>query len=324
MIIERTVDSLPHGPGLTDTVTPVGRLDPTMTALDRTPGLGQDMGELAALPGLEKVAGQIAPLIAVLQAEQGRRLAGIEIRRPAWKNLVFTGGPGTGKSRAARAVASLYQQLGLLTYGKLTEIEAADLVGATPRDTAVQVAEAVRPTGDLLMITGVHAWHALPGHGQHVLRCLYQAMTHDHKRGRNEELVIILSGQSGPVREMLAASPALAARFPAVIDFPGYTPAQLADVFAALASEAGFTLTPGALAKATVMLVQAEAGQTSGNARLAVKLLNHAVTAQAGRITADPQPPDPDVLATICAADVPGHLDPATPPAPDQRPGQYL
>lgn len=66
-----------------------------MTASDATPGLG----ELAALPGLETVTEQLAPLIAVLRAEQARRQVGITIRRPAWKNLVFTGGPGTGKSR---------------------------------------------------------------------------------------------------------------------------------------------------------------------------------------------------------------------------------
>ena len=174
------------------------------------------------------------------------------------------------------------------------------------------------------MITGAHAWHALPGHGQHVLRCLYQAMTHDHKHSRNGELVIILAGQAGPLHEMLAASPALAARFPAVIDFPGYTPAQLAGVFAALAGEAGFTLTPDAMTKAAAVLARAEAARACGNARLAVQLLNHAATAQAGRITADPQPPDPDVLAAICAGDIPDHLDPAAPPAPDQRPGQYL
>lgn len=61
----------------------------------------RNLGGLAALPGLETVTRQIADLIAVLRAEQARRRAGIEIRRPAWKNLVFTGGPGTGKSRAA-------------------------------------------------------------------------------------------------------------------------------------------------------------------------------------------------------------------------------
>lgn len=295
-----------------------------MTASDRAPGLEQDMGELAVLPGLEIVAGQIAPLIAVLRAEQARRRAGIDIRRPAWKNLVFTGGPGTGKSRAARAVASLYQQLGLLSFGKLTEIAASDLAGATQRDTAVQVAEAVRPTGDLLMITGADAWHVLPGQRQHVLRCLYQAMTHGHRHSRNDELVIILAGQPGPLRDMLAAAPALAARFPAVIDFPGYTPAQLTAVFAALAGEAGFTPTPDALTKAAAVLARAEADRASGNARLAVQLLNHAATAQARRITAAPQPSDTATLSAVCAADIPGHLEPATPPALDQRPGQYL
>jgi hypothetical protein len=250
-----------------------------MTASGRIPELELDMGELAALPGLEQVAGQVAPLIAVLRAEQARRRAGIEVRRPAWKNLVFTG--GTGKSRVARAVAGLYQQLGLLSFGTLTEVDAADLAGATPRDTAVQVAEAVRPTGDLPMITGADGWHALPGQGQHVLRCLYQAMTHEHKHSRSDELVIILARQAGPLRDMLAAAPALAARFPAVIDFPGYTPDQLGGVFAALAGEAGYAPTSEALAKAAAVLARAEAGLVSGNARLAVQLLNHAATAQA-------------------------------------------
>ena len=55
-----------------------------------------------------------------------------EISRPAWKNLVFTGGPGAGKSRAARAVARIYHELGLLAYGQLIEIAAADLTGITP------------------------------------------------------------------------------------------------------------------------------------------------------------------------------------------------
>src|SRR5207244_4094670 len=144
-----------------------------------------NLGGLAALPGLETVTGQIADLIAVLRAEQARRRAGIEIRRPAWKNLVFTGGPGTGKSQAARALARLYKDLGLLTYGHLIEIAAADLAGATPRDTATQVAEVIKPRGALLLITGAHTWHDLPDHGQHLLGCLYQQMTAAHRDHEN-------------------------------------------------------------------------------------------------------------------------------------------
>jgi hypothetical protein len=62
---------------------------------------------------------------------------------------------------------------------------------------------------------------------------VYQQLTEARKLRRDEELAVILSGQAGPLRDLLRASPALAARFPAVIDFPGYTPGQLAAIFAA-------------------------------------------------------------------------------------------
>jgi hypothetical protein len=96
------------------------RLNRTMTALHTTPGL--DAGGLAELPGLETVAGQLTPLITMLRAEQARRNAGIQISRPAWKNMAFTGGPGAGKSRAATAIARPYRDLGVLHYGNPIEI----------------------------------------------------------------------------------------------------------------------------------------------------------------------------------------------------------
>jgi ATP-dependent exoDNAse (exonuclease V) alpha subunit len=297
-----------------------------MTAVNGAPASGADLGGLAALPGLKTVTGQIADLIAVLRAEQARRQAGMQIRRQAWKNLVFTGGPGTGKSRAARALARLYKDLGLLIYGQLIEIAAADLAGATPRDTASQVAEVIKPTGDLLLITGAHTWQDLPDRGQHLLSCLYQQMTaahRDHERLPGE-LAIILSGRKDPLLALLAASPALAARFPAIIDFPGYTPAQLAAIVTALASEAGLRLTAGAQRKAAAVLAEAEKRHATGNARRAVHLLNQATTSQARRVNTASGRLDPAGLATICADDIPGQLPVEDSPSEQQQPGQYL
>jgi hypothetical protein len=181
-----------------------------MTAVDPNPG--PDTRGLSALPGLEMAAGQLAPLITVLRAEQARRKAGIAISRAAWKNLVFTGGPGVGKSRAATAIARLYRDLGVLHYGKLIEIPAADLAGTTPRDTATQICGAVKVTGNLVMITGAHAWHDLPDHGQHILRCPYQLLT-ESRKFHGDQLAVILSGHPDPLRAMLDASPELAAAF---------------------------------------------------------------------------------------------------------------
>ena len=270
---------------------------------------GRELGGLASLPGLETVSDQLAGLIAVLRAEQARRQAGTAVTRAAWKNLVFTGGPGSGKTRAARAVARVYTGLGLLAFGHLREIAAADLTGTTLQETGTLVGEAARrAAGDLLMINDAHTWYRLPDRGRHLLRCLYQELTdsRDHSAG---QLAVILAGRVGPLRDLLRASPALAARFPAVIDFPGYTAGQLAAIFATLAGEAGFTLTPDAARKAATVLAQAEAGHRSGNARLAVRLLDQATASQARRITTVPQAADPATLSTIDAADIP---DPTT------------
>jgi len=93
-------------------------------------------------PGWEQSGDQLAARIAVLQAEQARRAAGAQIRRPAWKNLVFTGGPGTGKSRAAAAVARDYRDLGLLSLGQVAEVAAADLAHRKPWEAARLLDEA--------------------------------------------------------------------------------------------------------------------------------------------------------------------------------------
>jgi hypothetical protein len=204
------------------------------SSLDQCSG---DIGGLAGLSGLKTVREQLAARIAV-QAEQACRAVGVEVRRPAWKNLVFTGGPGTGKSRAAAAVARDYRDLGLLPLGHVAEVAAADLADKKPWEAARLVDEAAgRIRGGVLMITEAHGWYDLPDHGRQMLRCLYQLLNQVRDRHR-EDLAVILAGQAHPLGELLRTSPALATRFPAVINFPGYTADELVAIFAALAEEA--------------------------------------------------------------------------------------
>jgi hypothetical protein len=293
-----------------------------MTTLIGAPESEEHLNDLAALPGLETVTGQLAGMVAVLRAEKARRHAGASVIRSAWKNLVFTGGRGAGKSRTARAVARIYYQLGVLPEERVLEVAAADLAGTTVRETGTLMGQAARRgLGGIVMITDAHAWAVLPDCGQQVLRCLYATLT-EARDLMHDDLAVILAGHAGPVAELLAASPALAARFPVIIDFPGYTAVELAAIFAALAGEAGFTLTPDAAGKAADVLTGAGADHGAGNARLAVRLLAQATASHARRITAS-EPADA-TLSTICAADIPSFLHQHDLLADDQRPGQYL
>jgi AAA lid domain len=160
------------------------------------------------------------------------------------------------------------------------------------------------------------AWYRLTDRGWHLLRCLYKELTYSRDQ-LGSQLVVILAGRASPLRDLLRTNPGLAARFPAVIDFPGYTAGQLAAIFATLAGEAGFTLTPAAARKAATVLDQAEADHGSGNARLAVRLLDQTTASQAHRLTTAPQPRDPATLSIIDAADIPEHVHPHDPPADD-------
>jgi ATPase family associated with various cellular activities (AAA) len=241
-----------------------------MTAINGRPEVERDLGGLAALPGLEAVAEQLERWVAVLRAEQARRRSGAAVGRPAWKNLVFAGGPGSGKSRAARAIARTYMDLGILEIGHLDEVAAATLVGATSWETETLLSDAInKAVGSVLMITGMHAWRDLPDRGEQMLARLYRELT-DSRNHRGDQLAVILAGHKDHVADLLASSPPLGARFPVAIEFPGYTPRQLAAIFATLADQAGFTLSPAAGRNAAAVLAQTAGGGGPGNAWLAV------------------------------------------------------
>jgi hypothetical protein len=55
-------------------------------------------------------------------------------------------------------------------------------------------------------------------------RRLYEKLT-GYRGELNDDLTVIMAGQASPLRQLLNLHPALAARFRAVIDFPGCTSA---------------------------------------------------------------------------------------------------
>jgi transcriptional regulator with XRE-family HTH domain len=286
---------------------------------------GSPVVDLASLPGLEPVRKQLSDVIAVIEAERSRGNAGSPITRRAWKNLVFTGDAGTGKSRAAAAVGQAYRDLGALRTGHVIEVPASDLAGAGPRESGTLLGEAIRPaSGGILMITAAHDWYHLPEHGRQVLGLLYRQLT-EYRKEMKDELAVILAGQANPVRKLLHGHPPLAARFRAVIEFRGFTPAELSAIFEDLADEAGLRLTPAARRKAADLLACAENDQRTGNARLAVRLLNQATEIQARRIAStSPRAQTPARLITITDADIPAHLHPELADSDDNLSGQYL
>ena len=277
---------------------------------------GDPVAALDRMIGLTEVKQQVRLLAAEARAEKLRRDAGMPDRPPA-RHMIFTGPPGTAKTTVARLIAAIYCELGLLTSGHLVEVSRADLVGQYIGDTAPQVTEAVRRAmGGVLFIDEAYSLTLSDSprdFGPEAVATLIKLME-DYRR----DLVVIAAGYETQMRQFLRANPGMASRFARTVGFPGYSDDELAEIFAAMAGEAGFRLASDVLPELRAVLAATGRGADFGNARHVRNLLDQAIAAQALRITSG------DVslaeVRTLRASDLPGRPGEAS----GDDPGFYL
>lgn len=139
----------------------------------------------------------------------------------------FLGNPGTGKTTMARLFSEALNALGALSVGHLVEVESIDqLVSSYVGDTSNLVREAVRKSiGGVLFID--EAYQLMTNsHGKEAVNAL---MTHlENNKGK---MVCIIAGYTREMGEFMKTNSGLPSRFDKVIDFPDYTPEQLAEIF---------------------------------------------------------------------------------------------
>jgi hypothetical protein len=297
----------------------VGCVAGAVGGLDVGAGAGAG-GRLPSGGGL--VAGGVE--LVVVEAGASAPVAGDGLAAGGGRSCAL--GAGAFRSRLVPpGVVEANWKLGLLSSGHVLEVAAADLKWTEAAETGTAADKIFgNAAGGVLMINGADDWHRLPDRGSHVARQLYAQLT-EYRKARDDQVAVILTGQADPLGQWLGGHPQLAARFLAVIGFPSYTPAQLTAVFGKLADEAGLRLTAGARKKSADVLEQAERADRSGNARLAVRLLNEARAAQAHRVargsTADR---DLAALVTITEADIPERLVIGAVGCDADRPSPYL
>ncbi|MQY04176.1 AAA family ATPase [Actinomadura macrotermitis] len=262
------------------------------------------LAELDALVGLRTVKQEIELVTAGLKAARLRREAGLTVRLPA-RHMVFTGNPGTGKTVVARLLARVYKDLGVLSSGHLVEVGRADLIGQYLGETAVKTRAVVqRAVGGVLFIDEAYSLAAEGGedYGAEAVAELVKMME-DHR----DDLVVIAAGYEADMQRFITANPGLASRFPTTVRFPDFSDAELVDIFAGMAGQAGLEADDDARARVAELLRRAPRGRSFGNARLMRNLCERATALQARRVTAKKRP-TPEELGALTAADIPGTL----------------
>ncbi|WP_067482021.1 AAA family ATPase [Actinomadura hibisca] len=264
---------------------------------------GDPLAELDAMIGIGPVKDEVHALVAEAKAVQLRREAGMPASaRP--RHLAFAGNSGTGRRTVAGLLGRLYAGLGVLSSGHLVEVERGDLQGDFPGESALRMRRAAeRAHGGVLLVHDAHLAKADPAHGREALDALVTTM-----QANPDDLVVVLTGPSDALPDLLRENPDLAAQFPLTVHFPDLGDQELVELFAARAAAAGFALADGTLDKVARLVRTAPRGPGFANAGLALGLLDQAVAMQGRRVLADDVVDDTERLDEILPEDVPDAL----------------
>lgn len=266
------------------------------------------LAELDGLIGLDRVKSEIKRQAQLLRIDKLRAEAGMATPTLT-RHLVFTGNPGTGKTTVARLVSRIYRALGILSAGKLVEVDRSELVAGYLGQTASKTSDVISSArGGVLFIDEAYAL-ALDQYGAEAVTTLVKDME-DHRA----DLVVIAAGYSGPMQSFLDTNPGLASRFSATIDFADYTDAELRQIFELSAAKADFDPTPATLDAFSALAAQQERTEAFGNGRWVRNVLDASITRHAWRLR---DAPDPSIeeLRTL----VPEDLAEPEPPADPER-----
>lgn len=266
--------------------------------------LEEALAELDGLVGLEGVKAEVRKLASFVKIQEDRRKAGLKVAQLNY-HMVFTGNPGTGKTTVARIVAKVFRALGVLKKGHLVEVDRSAFASEYKGGAEKRTREIVdRALDGVLFID--EAYSLTPGKGGDggdsaaVIAQLLKRMEDDRDR-----LIVVVAGYTDEMKAFLDANPGMKSRFNRYIDFPDYTPGELAEIFRRMAKKAQYRLDAAAdagLEKAMAAFTRHRDRQF-GNGRFVRNLFEKSVERQAVRLSGMKNA-GPDDLATLIAADV--------------------
>lgn len=257
------------------------------------------LSEIDAMLGAQPLKDHSRRVVALHRADERRRRAGLHVE-PVSRHLVLVGNPGTGKTTAARLLASLYRHLGILPKGHLVEVGRADLVAQYVGQTAVKTRKVLDAAdGGVLFIDEAYSLQSDGpwDFGHEAIDVLVQEM-----ENRRKSLVVMAAGYRADMESFLASNEGLRGRFATTLDFPDLSDAALVTVAEQFLHAARLDYgddVPTALLRAVARMPR---GRGFANARAARSLVDETRARQADRVAALATVQ----LQTVIAADVPG------------------
>lgn len=257
--------------------------------------------------GLEGVKKTISEAVAVIKLNKEREKAGLKVS--GINNVfAFSGPPGVGKTEMAQYFTDIMFENNLLFGKNFVNINAAQLKAKYVGHTA-HLISSIFSSNDAIFLDEIYSLTA-ENRGEmdtFSQEALAQLCVDLEKHGR--EKLIILAGYGGDVseknnkmRQFLNANPGIASRVTFTIDFPTYSGLEMLEILQKMADNTEYELELGWKPIALEYFKERRKSESYGNAREARRLLQHATTVQALRLSNSK--PDIGALKLITCEDL--------------------
>ncbi|MBR5123353.1 MAG: AAA family ATPase, partial [Anaerotignum sp.] len=182
--------------------------------------------------GLENIKNELNRMLATVNLDNRRRMEGIEIP-PAWRNMAFSGSPGTGKSVTARLVAQILREEGCGS-GRFVEAGREQLIGAFLGQTSPMIAKLFQQAkGGVLFIDEAGAL-LNNGNDIYATEAVNALVRHMELE---PETIVIFATYPDEMQQLLDSNPGLSSRIAHVLEFCSYDEDQLFHIFCAFAKK---------------------------------------------------------------------------------------
>ena len=155
-------------------------------------------------------------------------------------HMCFLGNPGTGKTEAARIIAGILHENGILPTANVVEVDRGGLIAAYVGQTALKTKEKINQAlGGVLFVDEAYA--LIPkdqsyDYGHEAVATLIKAM--EDFRGK---FCVILAGYRNEMQEMLSSNPGFQSRIQFTLDFENYTRNELKSIAQKMLEARGYT-----------------------------------------------------------------------------------